>query len=121
MQSRDSGDVNIVYCRAGGDSRVCAMAGIWRGGVSAGGDGAVRAADSGYLSEDYEPDLVDPEIPVAPDCQNSKMTKETSDALTKMYKAAQKEGLELVVNSAYRSYQTQVDTMAESISFPLFP
>ena len=68
-----------------------------------------------YLSEDYEPDLVDPEIPVAPDCQNSKMTKETSDALTKMYKAAQKEGLELVVNSAYRSYQTQVDTMADFV------
>ena len=53
-----------------------------------------------YLPEDYEPELVDPEIPVAPDCQNPKMTKETSDALTKMYKAAKQEGLELVVNSA---------------------
>ena len=65
-----------------------------------------------YLPEDYEPELVDPEIPVAPDCQNPKMTKETSDALTKMYRAAKQEGLELVVNSAYRSYQTQVETMA---------
>lgn len=68
-----------------------------------------------YLPQDYEPDLVDPEIPVAPDCENPKMTKETSMALTKMYKAAQKEGLELVLNSAYRSYQTQVDTMADFV------
>lgn len=68
-----------------------------------------------YLPEDYEPELVDPEIPVAPDCQNSKMTKETSAALTKMYEAAKKEGLELVLNSAYRSYQTQVETMADFV------
>ena len=66
-----------------------------------------------YLPEDYEPELVDPEIPVAPDCQNPKMTKETSDALTKMYKAAKQEGLELVVNSAY---QTQVETMADFVA-----
>lgn len=66
-----------------------------------------------YLPENYEPKLVDATIPVAPDCQNSKMTKETSAALVKMYEAAKKEGLELVVNSAYRSYQTQVDTMAD--------
>lgn len=66
-----------------------------------------------YLPNNYEPELVDPEIPVAPDCENPKMTKETSDALTKMYKAAKKEGLELVLNSAYRSYQTQVETMAD--------
>lgn len=69
-----------------------------------------------YLPEDYEPELVDPEIPVAPDCQNPKMTKETSDALTKMYKTAKQEGLELVVNSAYRSYQTQVETMADFVA-----
>lgn len=69
-----------------------------------------------YLPDDYEPELVDPEIPVAPDCQNPKMTKETSDALTKMYKAAKQEGLELVVNSAYRSYQTQVETMADFVA-----
>lgn len=69
-----------------------------------------------YLPEGYEPELVDPEIPVAPDCQNPKMTKETSDALTKMYKAAKQEGLELVVNSAYRSYQTQVETMADFVA-----
>ena len=69
-----------------------------------------------YLPEDYEPELVDPEIPVAPDCQNPKMTKETSDALTKMYRAAKQEGLELVVNSAYRSYQTQVETMADFVA-----
>ena len=69
-----------------------------------------------YLPANYEPELVDPEIPVAPDCQNPKMTKETSDALTKMYKAAKQEGLELVVNSAYRSYQTQVETMADFVA-----
>lgn len=68
-----------------------------------------------YLPENYEPKLVDPKIPVAPDCENPKMTKETSDALTKMYQAAKKEGLELVLNSAYRSYQTQVDTMADFV------
>lgn len=61
-----------------------------------------------YLPDDYEPELVEPDIPVAPDCENSQMTPETSKALTKMYKAAKKEGLELVVNSAYRSYETQV-------------
>ena len=38
------------------------------------------------------PELVDPEIPVEPDCQKFKMTKETSAALTKMYEAAKKEG-----------------------------
>lgn len=68
-----------------------------------------------YLSDNYEPKLVDPEIPVAPDCQNPKMTKETSAALTKMYNDAKKEGLELVLNSAYRSYQTQVETMADFV------
>lgn len=68
-----------------------------------------------YLPEDYEPELVDPKIPVAPDCQNPKMTKETSEALTEMYEAAKKEGLELVLNSAYRSYQTQVETMADFV------
>ena len=61
-----------------------------------------------YLPDDYEPELVEPDIPVAPDCENSQMTPETSKALTKMYEAAKKEGLELVVNSAYRSYETQV-------------
>lgn len=69
-----------------------------------------------YLPEDYEPELVDPEIPVAPDCKNPKMTKETSKALTKMYNAAKQEGLELVLNSAYRSYQTQVETMADFVA-----
>lgn len=66
-----------------------------------------------YLPENYEPKLVNPEIPVAPDCNNPKMTKETSKALKKMYDLAKKEGLYLVVNSAYRSYQTQVETMAD--------
>ena len=33
-----------------------------------------------------------------------------------MYKAAKQEGLELVVNSAYRSYQTQVETMADFVA-----
>ncbi len=61
-----------------------------------------------YLPDDYEPDLVDCTIPVAPDCENSMMTKKTADALKEMYDAAKKEGLELVLNSAYRSYETQV-------------
>ena len=66
-----------------------------------------------YLPSNYEPKLVDSTIPVAPDCENSQMTKETAEALEKMAEAAKKEGLQLVLNSAYRSYQTQVDTMAD--------
>lgn len=60
------------------------------------------------MSSSYEPkDLVTPQMPIAPDCNNSKLRKEASDALIAMYNDAKKEGYSLVVNSAYRSYKSQ--------------
>ncbi|MDD8049006.1 MAG: M15 family metallopeptidase [Thomasclavelia sp.] len=64
-----------------------------------------------YLPKSYEPkDLVTPDMPIAPDCENSKLRKVASDALVKMYKAAKEEGYNLVLNSGYRSYETQQQT-----------
>ncbi|MEG0276998.1 MAG: M15 family metallopeptidase [Coprobacillus sp.] len=63
------------------------------------------------LPSSYEPsDLVKPEMPIAPDCDNPSMRKAAADALVEMYNAAKKENLSLVINSAYRSYQKQVET-----------
>jgi len=63
------------------------------------------------LPSNYEPkDLVVPDMPIAPDCDNPKMRKEAADALVEMYDAAKKEGYSLVINSAYRSYQEQTQT-----------
>jgi len=64
-----------------------------------------------YLPSTYEPsDLVKPNMPIAPDCENYQLRKEAADALVEMYNAAKKEGYSLVVNSGYRSYQKQVET-----------
>lgn len=63
------------------------------------------------LASSYEPkDLVTPEMPIAPKCDNATMRKEAAEALVEMYKAAKAENLSLVINSAYRSYQKQVET-----------
>lgn len=63
------------------------------------------------LPSSYEPsDLVTPDMPIAPDCDNPKMRQEAADALVEMYNAAKKEGYSLVINSAYRSYQEQEET-----------
>ena len=60
------------------------------------------------MASSYEPkDLVTPQIPIAPDCNNPKLRKEASDALVSMYNDAKKEGYALVINSAYRSYKNQ--------------
>ena len=55
-------------------------------------------------------DLVQPNIPVAPDCDNSKMRKEAAKALEEMAKEAKNLGYELAINSAYRSYADQKKT-----------
>ena len=59
------------------------------------------------LEEDFEPyDLSDiPEEYASSELQASKMA---IDAFIEMYNAAKREDLGLVINSAYRSYQTQV-------------
>lgn len=63
------------------------------------------------LPSSYEPDdLVKPDMPVAPDCDNPSLRKEAADALTQMYKDAKDLGYNLVVNSAYRSYSAQKKT-----------
>lgn len=60
------------------------------------------------MSSSYEPkDLITPQMPIAPDCNNPKLRKEAADALIAMYNDAKKEGYSLVVNSAYRSYKSQ--------------
>ena len=63
------------------------------------------------LPSSYEPtDLVTPNMPIAPDCENYTLRKEAAEALEKMYKAAKDEGYYLVLNSGYRSYAKQVAT-----------
>ena len=63
------------------------------------------------LPSSYEPsDLVTPDMPIAPDCENYQLRQEAAQALEKMYVDAKNEGYYLVLNSAYRSYQKQVDT-----------
>ncbi len=60
------------------------------------------------MSSSYEPkDLITPQMPIAPDCNNPKLRKEAAEALIAMYNDAKKEGYSLVVNSAYRSYKSQ--------------
>ena len=62
-----------------------------------------------YLSEDYEPDdLVD--IPLQyTEGEEMKTSKVSLNALTQLIEAAKIDGMQIVVNSAYRSYQDQVD------------
>ena len=58
------------------------------------------------ISKDYVPeDLVEVNIPTA--TTNNKMRSDAAKALESMYQDAKKEGLTLVVNSAYRSYEDQ--------------
>ena len=60
------------------------------------------------LPSSYEPaDLVTPDMPIAPDCENYTLRKEAADALIKMYNDAKGEGYYLVLNSGYRSYSKQ--------------
>lgn len=67
-----------------------------------------------YLASDYVPkDLVQPNMPISPECEYSTMTKQTAKALEEMYEAASKENYALVLNSAYRSYEVQGQVYAE--------
>ncbi|WP_028043848.1 M15 family metallopeptidase [Candidatus Stoquefichus massiliensis] len=60
------------------------------------------------IASDYVPkDLVTPNIPFSPDCDNKQLRKAASDALEQMYQAALKKDLHLAINSAYRTYQQQ--------------
>lgn len=60
------------------------------------------------ISSHYVPeDLVTPNLPFSPDCDNKQLRKEASDSLELMYQAAQKKDLHLAINSAYRTYQQQ--------------
>lgn len=66
------------------------------------------------VSKDYEPkDLVIPNIPIAPDTENKKLRKDAARALEKMYQDALKENYQLVLNSGYRSYESQTDIYDE--------
>ncbi len=69
-----------------------------------------------YFKDDYVPsDLVQPStMPVAPDCENPTVRKDVADALDQMYLDAKKEGLEIVLNSGYRSYDDQVKTYKQT-------
>lgn len=56
----------------------------------------------------YEPkDLVKPDMPISPKCEGPLLRKEAANALIEMYKDASNLGYELVINSAYRSYDAQ--------------
>lgn len=71
-----------------------------------------------YLPSTYVPsDLVVPEMPIAPDNTDNTVRQVVADALVKMTEDAKKAGMELVLNSGYRSYseQTKVYDETESI------
>lgn len=60
-----------------------------------------------YLGEDFEPDglvKIDEEYASSDDMKSSRIAL---NAFIKMYKEAKKEGYEIIINSAYRSYQDQ--------------
>lgn len=66
------------------------------------------------LSKDYElKELVTPNIPIAPDCNNKKLRKDAAEALEDMYQDALKKGYHLVLNSGYRSYESQLEIYEE--------
>lgn len=66
------------------------------------------------IASDYVPDdLVTPELPFSPECNNKQLRKDAANALKEMYQDALKEDLHLAINSAYRSYQQQKDIYNE--------
>jgi len=67
------------------------------------------------LPGDYEPkDLVTPNVPFPfkEDLPKKKLRKEAALSLEVLFKAAQEDGLELLAQSGYRSYDTQVSIFA---------
>lgn len=68
-----------------------------------------------YLPSTYVPsDLVVPDMPIAPDNTDNTVRQVVADALVKMTADAKKVGLELVLNSGYRSYQEQTKVYDET-------
>jgi zinc D-Ala-D-Ala carboxypeptidase len=67
------------------------------------------------LPEDYEPaDLVTPNVPFPfkEDLPKKKLRKEAALSVEVLFKAAEEQGLELLAQSGYRSYDTQVSIFA---------
>ncbi|WP_253805470.1 M15 family metallopeptidase [Fictibacillus arsenicus] len=67
------------------------------------------------LPEDYEPaDLVIPDVPFPfkEDLPKKKLRKEAASSVEDLFKAAEEQGLELLAQSGYRSYDTQVSIFA---------
>ena len=70
-----------------------------------------------HLGEDFEPDnLVKIESKYASE-KNLKCCKVAYEAYKKMSEAADKEGYQIVINSAYRSYKDQVDVSEEYLKW----
>lgn len=66
------------------------------------------------IPKEYEPkDLTIPNIPIAPDTENKKLRKDAALALENMYQDALKEDYQLVLNSGYRSYESQTEIYEE--------
>ncbi len=78
-------------------------------------DYTILVKEGFQLESTYEPDdLVDSTVvPVAPDCENSKLRADAMAALEEMYNDASALGYNLVINSAYRSYTEQQETYDE--------
>lgn len=67
-----------------------------------------------YVPDTYVPEnLVTVNIPNAPANENNMMRKDAANALEKMAKDASQNGLILAVNSAYRSYEEQIEIYNE--------
>lgn len=62
-----------------------------------------------FLSKKFNPDLVKVSTKYASEA-GMKLRSEAYEAFIKMSKACEKDGLGIVINSAYRSYDDQVDT-----------
>ncbi len=62
-----------------------------------------------YLNKKYNPKLVEISTKYAED-KGMKLRKEALDAFIEMSKACEKDGLSIYINSAYRSYDDQIDT-----------
>ena len=68
-----------------------------------------------YLPSDYVPsDLVVPNMPIAPECTDNQVCQEVATALEKMTNDAASAGMELVLNSGYRSYADQTSVYEET-------
>lgn len=64
-----------------------------------------------YLAENFEPDDLVTISDKYTDGEEYRANREAVSALTQMFEAAKLDGLEMVVNSAYRSYDDQVEIM----------